>query len=162
MNIICGRLDQGEERLIILEKSLTTISKFFEAQGSASNLSEFQIVDVPLELFNEMAESDLVPWNAMKCGADYVVESTSVFTNKDKVNISAPSNDAPMFVIGVNEYEYKADINIVANASCTNSCFAPLAKVIHDRFGIVEGLLTTSHSLITISQKPVDGLSAKD
>ncbi|KAL7196925.1 hypothetical protein ACSBR1_036857 [Camellia fascicularis] len=78
-----------------------------------------------------------------------------------KVTISAPSKDAPMFVVGVNEKEYKPDLDIVSNASCATNCLAPLAKVIHDRFGIVEGLMTTVPS-ITATQKTVDGPSSKD
>jgi glyceraldehyde 3-phosphate dehydrogenase len=78
-----------------------------------------------------------------------------------KVVISAPSADAPMFVMGVNNETYKSDIEVLSNASCTTNCLAPLAKVINDKFGIVEGLMTTIHSY-TATQKVVDGPSAKD
>ncbi|MEI7487557.1 MAG: type I glyceraldehyde-3-phosphate dehydrogenase [Chryseobacterium sp.] len=110
-------------------------------------------------------------WNEI--GADYIVESTGLFLSKDsaqahinagakKVILSAPSkDDTPMFVMGVNHTELTDDIKILSNASCTTNCLAPLAKVIHDNFGIVEGLMTTVHAT-TATQKTVDGPSAKD
>jgi glyceraldehyde 3-phosphate dehydrogenase len=110
-------------------------------------------------------------WNEI--GADYVIESTGLFLDKEsaakhitagakKVILSAPSkDDTPMFVMGVNHKELTDDIKILSNASCTTNCLAPLAKVIHDNFGIVEGLMTTVHAT-TATQKTVDGPSAKD
>uniref|UniRef100_A0A8C7RXK8 Glyceraldehyde-3-phosphate dehydrogenase n=1 Tax=Oncorhynchus mykiss TaxID=8022 RepID=A0A8C7RXK8_ONCMY len=111
-----------------------------------------------------------IPWG--KAGADYVVESTGVFLSIDKASshiqggakrvvVSAPSPDAPMFVMGVNEDKYDpSSMTIVSNASCTTNCLAPLAKVIHDNFGIEEALMTTVHAY-TATQKTVDGPSAK-
>lgn len=118
------------------------------------------------------AEKDpnLIPWK--ECGAEYIVESTGVFTSYDKakahilagakkVVVSAPGKEMPMFVMGVNENTYTKDMDIVSNASCTTNCLAPLAKVVNDAFGIEEGLMTTVHST-TATQLTVDGSTKKD
>ncbi len=106
-------------------------------------------------------------------GAEYVVESTGLFLDKakcqahidagaKKVIMSAPSkDDTPMFVMGVNNKKYTADMNFVSNASCTTNCLAPIVKVLHDNFGVIEGLMTTIHAT-TATQKTVDGPSMKD
>ncbi len=110
-------------------------------------------------------------WNEV--GAEYVIESTGLFLTKEKaqghitagakrVVMSAPSkDDTPMFVMGVNNKKYTADMQVVSNASCTTNCLAPIAKVLNDNFGIVEGLMTTVHAT-TATQKTVDSPSNKD
>jgi len=109
-----------------------------------------------------------IPWG--KVGAEYICESTGVFTDAakaglhikggaKKVVISAPpKDDTPMFVMGVNANEYKSNIAVVSNASCTTNCLAPLAKIVHEEFGILEGLMTTVHAM-TANQLTVDGPS---
>ncbi|MBO5344510.1 MAG: type I glyceraldehyde-3-phosphate dehydrogenase, partial [Clostridia bacterium] len=118
------------------------------------------------------AERDPVNIKWGELGVEYVAECTGVFTTipkaqahidagAKKVFISAPSADAPMFVMGVNHTEYKPELTIISNASCTTNCLAPLAKVVNDNFGLIEGLMTTIHAT-TATQKTVDGPSAKD
>jgi glyceraldehyde 3-phosphate dehydrogenase len=123
-----------------------------------------------IRVTSERNPSDL-KWNEV--GAEYVVESTGLFLTKEKaqghidagakkVVMSAPSkDDTPMFVMGVNQDAYSNDMNFVSNASCTTNCLAPVAKVLHDNFEIVEGLMTTVHAT-TATQKTVDGPSMKD
>jgi glyceraldehyde 3-phosphate dehydrogenase len=119
-----------------------------------------------IKFFSERNPSD-IGWGAV--GADYVCESTGIFTTTEKakshlgggakkVIISAPSADAPMFVMGVNHENYSKDLEVVSNASCTTNCLAPLVKVLNDKFGIVEGLMTTIHAS-TATQLVVDGPS---
>ena len=127
-------------------------------------------VDGKVIKFYAQKDPALIPWK--ECGAEYIVESTGVFTSYEKaeahlkagakkVVVSAPGKEMPMFVMGVNNDTYTKDMNIVSNASCTTNCLAPLAKVIHEAFGIEEGLMTTVHST-TATQLTVDGSTKKD
>ncbi len=123
----------------------------------------------PITIYAEKDPAN-IDWKV--CGAKYIAEATGVFTTTEKakvhikggakkVVITAPSADAPMFVCGVNLDKYDKKMKVVSNASCTTNCLAPMAKVINDNFGIVEGLMTTVHAT-TATQKTVDGPSRKD
>ena len=140
-------------------------------QGTVESTENTIIVnghEIPISAERNPAD---LPWG--KLGAEYVIESTGLFLTQEKaaghlaagakkVVISAPSKDAtPMFVGGVNRDKYTTDMNFVSNASCTTNCLAPIAKVLHDNFGITDGLMTTVHSA-TATQKTVDGPSLKD
>jgi len=129
---------------------------------------EYLVVDgVEICVFHEK-DPAAIPWGTV--GANYVCESTGVFTEKPKaelhlkggakkVIISAPPKDAvPIYVVGVNHTEYKTSDTVVSNASCTTNCLAPLTKVVHEKFGIIEGLMTTVHAM-TATQLTVDGPS---
>ena len=136
--------------------------------GSTENAIVVNGKEIPVSAERNPAD---LPW--AKLGAEYVVESTGLFLTKEKaqghldagakkVIMSAPSkDDTPMFVCGVNLDKYTTDMNFVSNASCTTNCLAPIAKVLNDKFGIVEGLMTTVHS-VTPTQKLLDGASLKD
>ncbi len=140
-------------------------------QGTVESTENSIIVnghEIPISAERNPAD---LPWG--KLGAEYVVESTGLFLTQEKaaghltagakkVIMSAPSKDAtPMFVCGVNLDKYTTDMNFVSNASCTTNCLAPIAKVLNDKFGITDGLMTTVHSTAA-TQKTVDGPSLKD
>ena len=139
--------------------------------GKVEHSADAIIVDGKKIAFMKEKEPAMIGWG--KIGAEYIVESTGVFLTKEtaeahlkagakKVVMSAPSkDDTPMFVMGVNHNTLTKDMNIVSNASCTTNCLAPIAKVLHDAFGIEEGLMTTVHAT-TATQKTVDSPSSKD
>lgn len=155
--------------MIYLFKYDSTHGRFKGTVGKSADGKHLVIDGVEISVFAEKDPAK-IPWGASH--ADYVVESTGVFLDvakcsqhlqggAKKVIISAPSPDAPMFVMGCNEDKYDPSINVLSNASCTTNCLAPLAKVIHQNFGIKEGLMTTIHAT-TATQKTVDGPSGKD
>ena len=139
-------------------------------KGEVSHTEDKLIVNgKEIKVFNEMDPKN-IPWGSN--GVEYVLECSGAFTTVEKASahleagakkviISAPSKDAPMFVMGVNNNKYTKDMNVISNASCTTNCLAPLAKIINDNFGIKDGLMTTVHST-TATQKTVDGASKKD
>ncbi|XP_031622992.1 glyceraldehyde-3-phosphate dehydrogenase [Contarinia nasturtii] len=156
----------GVDYMVYLFKYDSTHGRFkgtVTAEGGCLVVNGKKIV-----VFSERDPKD-IKWAS--AGAEYVVESTGVFTTIDKASahlaggakkviISAPSADAPMFVCGVNLDAYDPKYQVISNASCTTNCLAPLAKVVHDNFEIVEGLMTTVHAT-TATQKTVDGPSGK-
>jgi len=155
--------------MIYLFKYDSTHGRFKGQVGKSSDGKKLVIEGHEIHVYAEKDPSK-IPWKAS--GAEYVVESTGIFLDlakcqahldagAKKVIITAPSPDAPMFVMGCNEEKYDPKLNIVSNASCTTNCLAPLAKIIHEKFGIKEGLMTTIHA-ITATQKTVDGPSGKD
>ena len=128
------------------------------------------VIDGKEAAFYAIREPDQIPWG--ENGGNVVIEATGKFTKMEdaslhlkggaeKVIVTAPGKGMPMFVMGVNHNEYKKDMKVVSNASCTTNCLAPLAKVINDAFGIKEGLMTTVHST-TATQLTVDGATKKD
>jgi len=142
----------------------------YKGEVSYDEATSTLIVDGNNISFMAIRNPNECPWGEK--GADVVCESTGIFTDiakaslhlqggAKKVIISAPSADAPMFVMGVNHLTYTKDIGVLSNASCTTNCLGPLAKIIHDEYGIVEGLMTTVHAT-TATQKTVDGPSGKD
>lgn len=149
--------------------------KYDSAHGTLKNDISFDennlIIDGKKIRVTNFREPEKINWGDI--GAEYIIESTGVFCTTElakahlsagakKVIISAPAkDDTPTFVCGVNLDKYDKSMNVVSNASCTTNCLAPLAKVVHDNFGIVEGLMTTIHST-TATQKTVDGTSKKD
>lgn len=141
-------------------------------EGEISVDKENNVLIVNGQKIKVFAEKEPANINWASCGAEYILECTGLFTTVEKASahfnggakkvvISAPSADAPMFVMGVNHTKYTKDLKVISNASCTTNCLAPLAKVIHEKFGIEEGLMTTVHST-TATQKTVDGPSKKD
>ena len=147
-----------------------TIHGRFDGVAEAKD-GKFFVNGREVKTFDKMNPEE-IPWGEV--GVEYVVESTGVFTTTEKcqahlkagakkVIISAPAKDkeTPTFVMGVNNDTYTPDMNVVSNASCTTNCLAPLAKVINDKFGIIEGLMTTVHAT-TGTQKTVDSPSKKD
>jgi len=138
-------------------------------QGDVSAGEDYLLVNGKKIRVTSERDPENIDWKAVD--VDFVIESTGFFTDKEKaekhlkagakrVIISAPSKDAPMFVYGVNHRELSGDLKVFSNASCTTNCLAPVAKVLHDNFGIAEGLMTTIHAA-TSTQKPIDAPASK-
>ena len=166
VSVHCGR---SLSRSVVHEQYDTTHGRSPSAVTYDTAAGTVSLDGKPIKVFGERDPSN-IPWGSV--GADYVIESTGIFTTSakagahlkggaKKVIISAPSADAPMFVMGVNNETYEPSMDVISNASCTTNCLAPLAKVINDEFGLKEGLMTTVHA-VTATQQTVDGPSQKD
>ena len=156
------------EHMVYMMRYDSTFGRYGKKIIAKDNGLQFDDIFVPVF---EGDSADTLPWG--KTGAEYIVESTGAYKTYDrcklhldagakKVVITAPAKDkSPMFVMGVNNTDYRSDMDVVSNASCTTNCLAPLVKVINDKFGIIQGLMTTVHSA-TSKQKSVDARYAKD
>ena len=147
-----------------------TVHGMFKGEVSAHD-DKLVVNGHEIQVYQQMNACD-VPWR--ECGAEYIVESTGAFNTTElasghlahgakKVVLSAPAKDkeTPTYVMGVNHWEYDTGFNVVSNASCTTNCIAPLTKIVHDNFGIEQGLMSTIHSA-TSKQKPVDARAGRD
>ncbi len=156
------------DHMVYMIKYDTVFGRF---QGDISRDEQHIIINGhKIRVFSE-EEASKIPWR--DCGAEYIVESTGAYTTEEKASqhliggarkvvITAPAKDkSPTFVMGVNHTEYKPDMTVVSNASCTTNCLAPLVKVVHAHFGIEQGLMSTIHST-TAKQKTVDSRTNKD
>ena len=147
-------------------------SVFRQFNGTVEHKDKNLIVNGhTIQVFSE-SDAAMIPWSS--CGAEYIIESTGAYNTTEKASrhfkggarkvlLTAPAKDevTPTFVYGVNSELYQPDMMVISNASCTTNCLAPIAKVLHDHFGIADGLMTTVHST-TATQKTVDGVSLKD
>ncbi|KAJ3303688.1 Glyceraldehyde-3-phosphate dehydrogenase 2 [Kappamyces sp. JEL0829] len=173
--VLRASLEKGQVQIVHINDPFIDLEYMYDSthgrfKGTVESKGDKLIVNGNAISVSACKDPKEIPWGA--AGAVYVVESTGVFTTTEKASahltggakkvvISAPSADAPMFVCGVNLEKYDPSLKVISNASCTTNCLAPLAKVIDDNFGLVEGLMTTVHST-TATQKTVDGPSGKD
>ena len=168
---ICGiNLRKADLDYMVYQIKYDSVFRTF--QGSVEHDGRHLILNgKKIRVYSE-SDAALIPWD--DCGAEYIIESTGAFDTTEKgslhllngakkVIISAPSKDSvtPTFVMGVNHKNYTPDMNVVSNASCTTNCLAPMAKVIHDTFGIEQALMSTIHAA-TAKQKAVDARAGRD
>jgi glyceraldehyde 3-phosphate dehydrogenase len=168
---ICGiNLRKADLDYMVYQVRYDSVFRTF--MGSVSHDDRHLIINgKKIRVYSE-SDASKIPWD--DCGAEYIIESTGVYNTLDKASVhlengakkvvlSAPSKDSctPTFVMGVNHKQYKPDMNVVSNASCTTNCLAPMTKVIHDTFGIEQALMSTIHAA-TAKQKAVDSRAGRD